>query len=571
MPSVRATLCGLVAAIVALAGATSADAARAKPGKRVEHVVHSRAPDRKRVRESFVRVYAPLPKSAGAHPARCDWVSYLRFRDARGPRRPSRADAVFVIIPGFLGGAGSFDQVARNTVRDAAARHKHVEFWALDRRSNCLEDHSGVSAAARKHDGTVGYGYYWGGKKTASGKRFKGWVSENDARWLDNVGLAQTMKDWYAVLKRIPRRVRQRKVFCGGHSMGGPLTAEFAAWDFDGNTKTRRDAGYRQCAGFVGLDTRLQIASPGSTTPSSSSVLLDAIIASGSPYVNTSPITPETIQLPPIFGVGSYFDPQRTDMLKKLPHSQNIDLAQRFLFSRNAANFATGIPSIRDYTTTNQVTLAGVFDDNSAPLFFLRSSLGFLTGGKLADKNFPSKDPTLALPADTHAPLYSWQSYRAVGAHGRAIPLNEEGQPYTTRESEVSDVRQFARTTFEAPADFIEQYFPVRLLKDLQNAGKGDRSGDLSHLKYDDGVTRHPAIIVRAGDSASNSAAPDPGPPHAGPRPNSRPLSRSITIPGYNHLDVITAARRQNDGRAEPSSLALARFALAVRRRLVRH
>src|SRR4051794_1268638 len=115
MPAVRATLCVLVAAVVALAGPASADATRPKPGKRIERVVHSRAPDRRRVKESLVRVYAPLPKSAGAHPARCDWVSYLRFRDARGPRRPSRADAVLVIIPGFLGGAGSFDQVARNT------------------------------------------------------------------------------------------------------------------------------------------------------------------------------------------------------------------------------------------------------------------------------------------------------------------------------------------------------------------------------------------------------------------------------------------------------------------------
>ena len=68
---------------------------------------------------------------------------------------------------------------------------------------------------------------------------------------------------------------------------------------------------------------------------------------------------------------------------------------------------------------------------------------------------------------------------------------------------------------------------------------------------------------MRAGDSRDNSA-PDQGPPRRGPAPNSKPLSRSITIPGYNHLDVLTAARRQNDGRPEPSSLALARFAIAV-------
>src|SRR4051812_31481713 len=119
----------ILLAVAALVVAAVPAAAAPKPGKRVERVVRTGAPDRKLVRESFVRVYAPLPKSAGAHPKACDWVGYLRFRSRRGPRRASKADAVFVIIPGFLGGASEFDQVARNTIRDAAARHRHVEFW----------------------------------------------------------------------------------------------------------------------------------------------------------------------------------------------------------------------------------------------------------------------------------------------------------------------------------------------------------------------------------------------------------------------------------------------------------
>jgi hypothetical protein len=573
-PSTTSTRgCAILAAagllVLVAAFPASAGARRIKPGTKVERTVRSSAPDRRLVKESFVRVYAPLPSSAGPHPKACDWVGYLRFRSAHGPRRASRADAVYVIIPGFLGGAGSFDQLARNTVRDAAARRRHVEFWALDRRSNCLEDHRGVSAAARARDPSVGYGYYWGGRPVR-GKRFPGWVSQDDAAWLRHVGLEQTLRDWYAVLKAgIPsRRVRSRKVFCGGHSMGGPITAAFAGWDFDGNTRTRGDVGWRQCAGFVGLDTRLSV-SPSSSSPASpSGVLLATTLASDSPYVNSPPIVPETIQLPPIFGVGSYYRPQATDLLRELPHSQNIDLAQRFLFSRDAVHFATQIPNIRDFTLTNQVTLAGVFDDNSAPLFFLRSSLGFLTGGPLTDKNFPQPDETLALPKDPRSPLYSWQNYNQVGAGAAPIPLNDEGRPYTSREGEVSDIRQFARTTFEAPADFIEQYFPTKLLRDLQNAGNGDRSGELSHLKYD-GVAKRAALIVRAGDSANNSA-PDTGPPVAGPPPNGRPLSRSITIPGYNHLDVLTAARRQNDGRAEPSAKTVASFAIAVLRRIAR-
>jgi len=538
--------------------------AQPKPGTQVARPVRSAAPDASLVKESFVRVYQPLPKRDGPHPKACDWISYLRYRSANGPHEASRADAVFVIIPGFLGGAGSFDQVARHTVRDAAEKGKHVEFWALDRRSNCLEDDRGVRAAARARNPEVGYDYYWH-NRAIDGKRFAGWVSQQDAAWLKHVGLAQTMNDWYAVLKAgIPnRRVRARKVFCGGHSMGGPLTAAFASWDFDGNPKTKNDAGYRQCAGFVGLDTRLVVGTPSIDPTNPSAVLLAAVIASGSPYVNVPPLVPETIQLPPIFGVGAFYHPDRFDLLRRLPHSRNVDLAQRFLFSRDAANFATGRPNIRDFTISNAADLAGVFDDNSAPLFFMRSSLGFLKGGQLTDKNFPQPNPTLALPEDKSA-IYRWQNYDEVGRNGRAVPLNDEGAPYTSREGEASDIHQFARTQFEAPANFIEQYFPTKILKDLQKAGQGNRDGDLSHLKYA-GIAKRPAFVVRARDSLNNDA-PDSGRPIKGRPPNSKPQSGSIRVPGYNHLDVITAAWRQNDGRPEPTAKALATFARKVTR-----
>jgi pimeloyl-ACP methyl ester carboxylesterase len=550
------------AAAAALTFAPSAIAGITKPGTMVSRPVHSLAPDANAIKEDFVRVYYPLPKADGPHPKRCDWISYLRWRSADGPSDASKADAVLVLIPGFLGGAGSFDETARNAVHDAAAGGKHIEVWVIDRRSNCLENNQGVAAAAKAHNPELAYHYYWGNKKV-HGHRFGGWVSHQDAAWLNNVGLKQTMDDWYEVLKTgIPsQRVRKQKVFCGGHSMGGPLTASFADWDFDGNPKTRDDAGYNQCAGFIGLDTQLKVGLPVTATASPSGALLALVIASGSPYVDVPPITPETIQLPPIFGVGSYFDPNGTDLLKNLPHSTNIDLAQRFLFSRDAENFATGTPSIRDFTTTNQLTLGGVFDDNSAPLIFLRSSVGFPTGGPFVDKNFPSPDPahSLALPSDS-SKKYSWINYDKVrkGNVGR----NEEGRPYTDREGEVSDIQQLARTMFEAPANFIEQYFPVKLLIDLQNSGNGDRTGDLSHIMYD-GIAKRPAYIVRAGDSMNNTP-PDSGPPIKGGKPSPQPHSGSITIPGYNHLDVITAARKQNDGRPEATSQALSRFALRV-------
>jgi hypothetical protein len=533
---------------LAIAAALSGVAA---PAQAAERPVRSLAPDAERIAVSAVSLRVPLPEEAGANPAACDRIEHLRWRNAGGPRDPRRADAVVVLIPGFLGGAGSFDELARNTVEVARRRGRSIEVWALDRRANCLEDDRGVNAARRARDASVAYDYYWGGR-AVRGRRFGGFVPPEEAGFLREVGLERTVRDWYAVLRAA--RLQPRRTICGGHSLGGPLTAAFASWDFrDGDAATTEDAGFAQCAGLVGLDTT--VALDGSGGGGGGAGDLGGFAASGAPYVNVSPLTPETIQLPAVFGLGAFFAPEATDLLKELPSTPNIDLAQRALFSRDAANFATGEPSIRDFTTTNEVTLAGVFDDNSAPLSFLRSSVGFLGGGPVVQKNFPVPDPTLGLPGDPEAPLYRWGEYDE--------PLTDGGAPFTSRASEVSDLTALARTMFEAPANFIEQYFPVRILTDVGAASGGDRGGSLSGLKHD-GPAQRPILLIQAGDSDDNDG-PDAGRPAVSDAPpNDRPLSREITIPGYSHLDVLTAARRQNDGQPEHASRALAAFTLAT-------
>src|SRR4029078_10073127 len=137
----------------------------------------------------------------------------------------TKADSVAVMMPGFLGGAAYFDQLARNAIRDSAAKGRYVEVWALDRPSNCLEDHTGVNAAARAKDPAIAYDYYWGGKAVGR-KRFAGFATPGQAGFLETFGLERTVRDWYAVIKAgFPDpKVRAQKVLCGGHSLGGPIT-----------------------------------------------------------------------------------------------------------------------------------------------------------------------------------------------------------------------------------------------------------------------------------------------------------------------------------------------------------
>ena len=552
----------LGAVTVAMMAATAPASAAPKPGTVKVQRVHSHARQAKRVVETYVRVYAPLPAADGAHPAACDWIGYLRFRSAKGPRRASRADAVGVFMPGYLAGGGYFDPVARNAIRDAAARGRHIEVWGLDRRSNCLEDHRGLVAGAAAKDPKVAFDYYFH-DQPVNGKTFAGFRTGDDVEFLRHVGIDQTVRDWRTVLTTgIPSaKVRRRKVICGGHSLGGPITTALAGWDFDGDPKTTADAGYRLCAGFLGFDTRFMLNPSPAANPSPQGVLTGAGNAQDSPNENTTPLTPETFELPAIFGIGALFTPHKTDVLGQLPSTTNIETALRLLFSRNAAQFATG-PTLRSFTLDDASVLAGIFDDNSAVLSFLRVSVGFFTGGAIADKNFPTQgDGTFAIPTDPNA-TYTWVNYDKVGDAAHPLTANEAGGDYTDRESETVALRDLARTQFEAPANFLEQYFPRKLTKDVAALGNGDRSGDLANLRYD-GVVKKPAMLIMAGDSTDNKNADD-GPPKVGEPPNRLPLSRRIIIPGYNHNDVLLAARRQNDGRREPSSTALMRYLLAV-------
>jgi hypothetical protein len=554
------------ATLLVLALLTAAPAS-SHPARRIEVSVQSKAPDARIVRESYVSLYAPLPASDGPHPAACDRIGYLRFRSARGPLAPSRADAVFVIMPGIFAGASMLDQTARNIVRAAAARHSNVEVWALDRRSNCLEDHWGLTAAARNRNARLAIDYYYRGARV-DGRRFGGFVTEQQAAWLSHVGLEQTVRDEYAVISQIPAPLRSRKVFCGGHSLGGPITGAFADWDF-GAGPSQHIPGYAQCAAFFALDTRLSLGSGSGSSGGGGDLGAGAQLAAASgmamPYINAPPFTPETIEAPEVVGVGAYYGPrQPSEIAKLLPRDPSFELSDRLLFSRDAANFLTGSPSIRDFAVTGNAALGAIFDDNSSPIVILRAGLGVFSGGPVAEKNFPLPygSSTLAgllgggrlmVPAIAHGPLYTWRNYNQLSGPG-TIPRDDHGHPYTAPVDEVSDIHQLARVMFEAPADFVEEYFPTRLVADLQAAESGERGGQLAPLRYD-GIGKRPAFYLDAqnGIEAGASAPPLTVAP-----------SGWMVLPGYHHLDVATAAFRQNNRRPNILSAALVKFALRV-------
>ncbi|WP_210583391.1 hypothetical protein [Streptomyces sp. GESEQ-35] len=520
------------------------------------------------VAESVVRVKVPMPASLGARPAACDWLSYLRYRALDGPETSADADRILVAQPGILEGAGAFDSVARNTVARAAEQGRHIEFWALDRRSNCLEDRTGIASG----DQHTAVDYYHRGKQV-EGRTFAGFVGNDRLGWMAKLGIEQTVRDQYDLLAaELPdQQVRKRKVLCGGHSLGGVITGYFATADFDGNRATTADAGHNQCAGYFALDTTVStsLADLSGSIPDDTNLpdvglgygVVQAGLDSGVlPRSLSAPVllNPETMTLLAIAGLGAVRDPGgEADLPRYLPLNTNIEVTNRFLFSEDTATFLTGSPAVKDFRLTNEAVLGALMDDHSVPLAFLQSSVGFFDGGPIADKNFPvangsDQQPELfgsdykAIPDRPGGPLYTWRNYDRVGDPDDPGYRSADGTPFTDAGKEVTDIQELARSLAEQPLDFTEQYFPTKLVTDLQLA----TSPQVKRLvMHPDGLTANPTLTVLAGDGLLAGRIPADLDP--------------VVADGYQHLDVLTAAPAQNNGRPEPVSTSLAQFARA--------
>ncbi|WP_061335585.1 hypothetical protein [Streptomyces scabiei] len=557
---------GVAPAVLLAVGALTAAAPDARGAQtRTETAVSSTSPVRG-VTETMVRVRAPLPASFGARPAACDWLSYLRYRSSGGPAASADADRILVAQPGILEGAGAFDSVARNTVARAAAQGRHIEFWALDRRSNCLEDRTGVAS----DDQRTAVDYYYRDKPVA-GRTFDGFLGNGVLGWMARLGVERTVRDQYDLLTaELPdQEVRARKVLCGGHSLGGVVTGYFATADFDGDPTTTADAGHRQCAGYFALDTTVStsLGDLSGSIPDDTGLpnvglghgAVQAGLDSGLlPRSLSAPVllNPETMTLLAIAAMGALQDPDGEATLPdQLPRTANIDLTNRFLFSEDTPTFLSGTPAVRDFRLSNEAVLGALMDDHSVPLAFLQSSVGFFDGGPVVDKNFPAANgsgaqPALlgreykAIPDRPGGPLYTWRNYDRVGDADDPGYRSADGTPFTDAGKEVTDIQELARSMARQPLDFTEQYFPTKLVTDLQLA---DSPQVKRLVVHPDGLTAHPTLTVLAGDGLLAGRVP------AGLDP--------VIADGYQHLDVLTAAPTQNDGRPEPVSTSLTEFA----------
>ena len=214
-------------------------------------------------REKMVTVKTPPAPG----PANYDRVFVHQFGPARGRK-------ILILMPGTIAGAGQFTLTARHLVKQI----KGLQVWAIDRRSQVLED---TEMFERALAGTVSlqemFDYYLGWVDGATPPTHFNFKDPNAFGFARQWGMKVALNDARAVVKLANRRGRQ--VVLGGHSLGASLAAAYAAWDFGGRP------GYRDLDGIVLIDGGLLRSFDSTDTLQEAKDDIDAL-NSGSPFTD---------------------------------------------------------------------------------------------------------------------------------------------------------------------------------------------------------------------------------------------------------------------------------------------
>ncbi len=332
--------------------------------------------------------------------------------------------AVLVLIPGLAGGAGSLDLLAR-----ALAAQGPVEVWVWERRSNLLEDHTGLQEALRTGNPAFAVAYYFAPGFEVQGRRFV----EPDPRGMAYWGLEVHLRDLHALIEEIRRRRPGVPIFLGGHSLGGVLAALYAAYDFGTEAP---DPGGRRLRGLVFLD--------GLPVPIFPAVDEHA-------YRNGLTL--------PIVGRVPGVDALEQGRVKPYLAFPTLNptlirgLSVAMLLARFRPNERASLPIAPTYPLplTNEAAVGMALDDNAQLNFALRARLGLPDGAfTLAPDPFGRSRGLVVLSSLRPHPgreLVGWRNGPEVG--------------------EPTDLRELVFAALDEERDFSEWYFPLRLLLDV--------------------------------------------------------------------------------------------------------
>lgn len=476
---------------------------------------------------------APNPTTGESTPAELNHTLVVRYRQDVAPAVPVRS--VVVAVPGFLAGAGAFDRLARTLVQRSIRAGAPIEFWAVDRRSNQLEDLRGMAVARDAGDPEVATGYYFGAAPV-QGQSFAGLRTQGSLGYISEWGLATHVGDLVRVLDVVSGEGKGH-VFLLGHSLGAFFVEAFAGWRFGDGSR-----GADRAAGLILMDGALAAAPLDETSyrTNGSGSGIGAI-----PGLSGIRSTTRYVELP-FLGISS-------EVVSEI-------LALRALatpgavIGDNRRNFAfqllLGLPAGSVPNMTNRAALGFAFDVRFNPLPFVTASLGQPDGGAV-DSYQSLLGGTFLHPTDPAA-TYDWVDAPLATPPG------------------FTSLADFAAAYSFDGTNFVEWYFPARLSLDLAAVGGGavPEAGYQATvgLRVFDGPRNDAPVLAISGalvpPSALQAVAARIG-PTVGPQRVAAGASRSspagfrvVDGTGLSHVDLLTAADRA----ANPVPAAIEQF-----------
>ncbi len=512
-------------------------------------------------------------------------VTYVRtaLADADAPPR-----VILILIPGFLGGAGNFDPLARDLVRE---QNGNLEVWAVDRRTNQLEDRrgalyarAGAEAAGSDEEAmrdaiAEGVRFYFpdatidrdgvpgpDGPFTlpdavpGDGDSDFQKLSQDDLRGIfAHWGVDTYVRDWRELVLAARAIVGEDGlVLFGGHSMGTTWTGVFAAYDFD-VTPGGVEAGYELVDGLLLLEgggTRGPSASAPDLTAYQDSITdletpggSDVFLADLFGFVDATDIGAAG----ELNGVAGSFDPESDSILQQTPIFGGLPvsiLLQAPMTNRSLAGFF-----LDDEFSTNAAFSASFgFSANGSNLF---NPIGGLIPGSFYlavdegvtrtwiphdSPRFDAGDPDpLTCPPLDPQPAVLGLTGCAIEDLGPKPPPGETGRWGVERE--VTDVDVFLRSLYET-GNSSEWYFVSgRVNLDLSFGRDSSALGAPELLN----VTQNANVDVPVlGIGGSNGLATTEA-SFANYLGSIASTDQEVVIvEGYAHLDVLTAEENES-------------------------
>ena len=398
--------------------------------------------------------------------------------------------AILILVPGFEGGAADFRIIGENLITRAYADGFILEVWAVDRRTNQLEDMAGLQIAEEFLSPEIALDWLFGAEVSlpldpilAAGPNRRGvfYDTQADLAFFASWTNLMFSRDIDAIVTAARAAAQNQNVFLGGHSAGTGFTARYASTDFNLTGVGPADPGYAKLRGLVLLE-----GSGGSTagTPLTNDSL-DRIIAKfdgglfGAVRDNAARcvdgVTPCTIATEATDCTGQV-PPKCT--LPTTSYATSAILNARILASGEVA----GLQAALDPDTGEnllRVDQGGVVDNNAIlkvadlnglallPRSTAEGGLGaFLDDDGLVAGLASFVATSLGAPGPMLGILTTWQDITEGPFAPSIVPNN--GPPPTTlpgsrwgQEKEVVLMSRMAKNFYKGGTNFTDVYYPV--------------------------------------------------------------------------------------------------------------